>query len=472
MRIWFSLHSQARSGAQRPGSPKCGRGVFAFWIGLVTMLVVIPPAAEAAIPGRWSKPTRIVRDLPSSAPPQIAAGPGRYTVVRWYAKPSPRAERPQDFVIVRQPDGNRFGAPQRVAPRGAEAQLEMNAAGETMLWWYDPQSDRIEAAFRSSTANWSEPTSVSDELAQRPRYISASLAPDNGALIAWRSPDGATIQAALKAPEGGFQNPVTLTEDGYERGLGVDVTLASGGNGALAWQEDCEPFTTGVLEPSLVSIIENGEFGEPAEIDNSECPGAAFSLAMDASGRALIMVNNYGSESVIKRSDRAPNGGFGRANQLDSASEGAFRAGALTTPDGEAAIAWTTYREGGGRPTGARVILGPLDDPGAARRVFDGNSLISSGADHGLAINSRADTVLTGEKITPSNRLIAAFRPSQRSKFGKVEAIGKRLPFNRLLRTSTTISRRGTAMIAWSRNNLRGDGAAIFISERRTPRNR
>lgn len=419
------------------------------------------PAARPA-EGWWTKPGVAVKNADTGA--QVRRGPGRYTVMTFQRR---RPGQRLNLVSVREPGQRGFSRPRRHAPDNARTRLEMGLGSDTLVSWYDPESDSVGVTTRTPREDWTEPVELADSVGV-PKTPWASVAPDAGMLVVWpaANDDGSVrMEAALRTPDGEWGDAFTVVED-WEYYNFVDVVVGSGMNGAVIWKAACDIFNPDLIFPSEVVILDQGTFGPVETIENSECPHTFFSLAIDDAGRTVAAVNGYDFKFLVKAAIREPGESFGPAVKLNPDGERAFYANVAASPDGETLVVWA--RQG---RKGARAALGDADRLGKGRVIAGGVSSPETYGRRGLVMNAAGDAAVLVHRYEPRQGLAAAYRDGARAGFRRPELVADRLTAYSLFSGAIAMGKGGRPTVVWrAKQRKSAKRFDLMISERRAKR--
>ncbi|HEY7255609.1 MAG TPA: PKD domain-containing protein [Solirubrobacterales bacterium] len=325
-------------------------------------------------PGQaFSSPAELVGGVTD---PQIEMTGGGQAVAVWKRLVNP----PGVYMIQAsiRPPGGAFGAPVDAAAMPESAvtifpnglQMALNDDGDVAIAWTrnDPESSVdndatfVEATVRPAGGSFSKPEMVSlpieppiEEPSEPPVYLHLSAAepsvaidPAGDVVVSWRYFDGEdeVIEAAERPAGGTFSEPEVISSTGIDSSE-TEVAMDGSGNAIAVWEEF--EATESIVRASLRPP--GGEFEAPEDLSESGKSSFGPEIAMTPAGLATVVWTRAEEEELsIQTSSRPPGGAFSAPVNVTPASENS------TSPvdtdlkmndAGDAVVAWPGRANGG-----------------------------------------------------------------------------------------------------------------------------
>ncbi len=278
--------------------------------------------------------------------------------------------------------------PQMVSQPGSDAsqqQVAFDQGGDAVVVWQSSGGANpvIEAAERPAGGVFDAPQTLSDGSAYAMLPDVASDA-QGDALAVWLHYDGANarVQAAYRPAGGAFGATQTLSATGYEA-RDPRVAMNADGQAVIVWS-----LGSGLVEKvQAISAAPGGVFGEVADLTAFGEVASVPQVALDASGDALAVWDDWDGANIrIEDAVRPAGGSFGAPRFLSPAANNADTPQVAFDAQGNALAVWrfdgspastvqAAYRQAGGEFGVPQTVSTPSSMPAQAPQVaFDGQS--------------------------------------------------------------------------------------------------
>jgi hypothetical protein len=432
-------------------------------------------AAPAASAGVWLPPQDLSAPGRDATNPTVAMADSGSTTALW-EKDNTKDAGFHGEAVLREP-GQQFSPPAELVPGVNEPQLEMTGGGEAVAVWKrlvnltPPGNHAIQVATRPPGGAFGPPVNAVElPPGVFPNALQMALNDAGDVAIAWIRPDpgsavdnDATFVEATVGHAGGafsapehvsmeIKPPIEEEEEGEKTFLHLNavepsVAIDPAGDVVVIWRYF--DGTDRVIEAAERPA--GGSFSEPEVISSSGVDSSDAEVAMDGSGNAIAVWEEFGTtESVVKASLRPPGGEFEGAEDLSETGKSSFGPEIAMTPGGLATAVWTLAEPSGlSIQTSSRPPGGGFPPPTDVTLAAEPSG---TPVDTDLRMNDAGDAVVAWPgRSTGGQSVIKASVRSGTGAFSAPADVSATSPD--FLHPDVAIDATGNATVVWNRSN-------------------
>lgn len=450
-------------------SAAIGRRLPAALIACAACLV----AAPAASAGVWLPPQNLSSAGRDATNPAVAMADSGATTAIW-EKDNTKDAGFHGEVATREPSQS-FSAPAELVGGVTDPQLEMTGGGQAVAVWKrlvnPPGVYMVQAATRSPGGAFGAPVNAAQMPANvLPNALQMALNDDGDVAIAWTRDDPGSavdknanfVEVTVGHAGGPFSKPEHVSpaikppieeeEEGKKTIIHLNasepsVAIDPAGDVVVVWRYF--DGTNSVIEAAERPA--DGVFSKPKPISSPGVDSAEPEVAIDGSGNAIAVWEEFGAtDSVVKAALRPPGGEFGAADDLSESGESSFGPEIAMTPGGLATVVWTRAE------LGEQSIETSSRPPGggfsAAANVTPAAELTAAPVDTDLKMNDAGDAVVAwpGRGADGQQVVKAAIRTGSGAFSAPAEVSATSPDF---LHPDVAIDAGGNATVIWNRSD-------------------